>query len=118
MLSSIAVLKHDIKDFHVFKNEAVRAIRSVDGRISPQRHLTHDRGDNRGVVDLLVEHRAVGTIVHGIEEYFKLNRLGSGAKGFDDGGYKGDIVNVMIFVPEAEICQGGGGGVGDRGGDV
>lgn len=118
MLAGVTVVDDEIEDLEVVEDKRERTIGLGGGGIGTEGQLTEDGGDNGRDESLAVEHGAVSAVVHGVEGDLERDGLGGRQQGLDDEGYEGHVVDVVVVVDEAEVGDGVGRGVGDRGGDV
>ena len=73
VLASVTVLQDDIEDLQVIDDIVGGAIGTSRRCVLTEGERAEDRRDDRGIEGDPVEHRAVGAIVHGIEDDLELN---------------------------------------------
>ena len=94
------------------------AVGASDRRVLTEGECTKDSGNDRGIVGNCVEPGAVGTIIHGIEDDFELDRHIRRRHGLDHYGNEVLVVSVGIGVNETFVGQWSRWTIGDRGGRV
>jgi hypothetical protein len=106
MFANISVFDNDVNDVEGIQNEAGRSVCLRNGCVWTQTESRKDRWYEWRVVRDLIEHRMVGTIIHGAECGFQLNCSGHGWLSFFNYRNERNIDDVMVFVDRSEILYG------------
>jgi len=103
VFSCISIFDDNIYNIQMINNEAQGAIRIFHSGVLPKRESREDGWYQGRIMRDLIEHGAVGAVVHGVEDDFEVDGLRHGRLSNYLYWHKGGVIHVVVCINKSEI---------------